>query len=546
MSCRSSGENNEVLEYIDSMCFVHPQKAIQLLDSMNVCELSESDKHYYDLLTIKANDKAYVVHKSDSLIRDVVDYYSSYGDQSLYPISLYYAGRVYSDLGDYPTALRYFQNVLQIIPEKKENLSFIAPVISQTARVLDRLRLYSQALPYLQKSIEIGELLNDTLQMAYGNDLMCKVQLHIGNLDAARRYNSEAIKFMSSLSSVSRSDMKIDLASILYREGKNDSALQIIRNLPDEVDSLCRNYALIVAARIYLKAGIADTAYMYAHELAMSNDPNNRNAFKLIFSSDFSQYVPKDTLLSFIPLYKKAVENYLNNSEVEAAAIQNSYYNYQMHLHEKESAVRVRNRLFIILLIVSLIAISAIAVVVCLRLKNLQQIVRLQRALALIKALQQSSTEQNKFITDSSVKSETTVLREKILKEFEVLERDRKQIFSVRQNLIQSDIYNRLSLMIQERKALKYDDPLWHDLRRVIENDAPGFKGRLDTLTNCHLSNSDFQIALLMRFGISPTNMAVLLNRTKSTITSRRSTLCNKIFGSKVNIKLLDALILYI
>lgn len=48
-------------------------------------------------------------HTSDSLILDVIDYYSSNDDRNLYPEVLYYGGRVYSDLGDYPTSLSYFR-----------------------------------------------------------------------------------------------------------------------------------------------------------------------------------------------------------------------------------------------------------------------------------------------------------------------------------------------------------------------------------------------------------------------------------------------------
>lgn len=54
---------------------------------------------YHRLLTVKAADKAYIPHTSDSLIRLVLDYYEQEGDRRLLLEAYYYAGRVYRDLG---------------------------------------------------------------------------------------------------------------------------------------------------------------------------------------------------------------------------------------------------------------------------------------------------------------------------------------------------------------------------------------------------------------------------------------------------------------
>ncbi|MDE6768541.1 MAG: hypothetical protein K2J78_02320, partial [Muribaculaceae bacterium] len=99
----------------------HPNDALTRLSSINPDSLSEADRHYFDFLSIKAKDKAYITHTSDSLIRDVIDYASSHQKEGYYTEALYYGGRVYSDLGDYPTALQYFQETLDLLPEDREN-----------------------------------------------------------------------------------------------------------------------------------------------------------------------------------------------------------------------------------------------------------------------------------------------------------------------------------------------------------------------------------------------------------------------------------------
>lgn len=131
-----------------------PQEALQSLDSINSDSLSEADRYYYDFLTLKAQDKAYVPHTSDSLYLRVHDYYAKKGSDDFFTEVLYYGGRVYSDLGDYPTALQYFHQALDRLPEDTDNLSLRGCVLSQTGRLLNTLRLYDEAIPYFVSSLE--------------------------------------------------------------------------------------------------------------------------------------------------------------------------------------------------------------------------------------------------------------------------------------------------------------------------------------------------------------------------------------------------------
>ena len=90
------------LERISEFVSESPEAALDSLDAINEDELGESDRAFYDLMTIKARDKAYIVHTSDSLVSSVIDYYTHNSDDAPTPEALYYGGRVYSDLGDFP------------------------------------------------------------------------------------------------------------------------------------------------------------------------------------------------------------------------------------------------------------------------------------------------------------------------------------------------------------------------------------------------------------------------------------------------------------
>ena len=97
----------EALDRIGALAERDGAAALAALDSMDRGGLGEAEGMRYDFLRLKAQDKSYVTHRSDSTILRLIEYYR--GTEMEAEVT-YYAGRVYSDLGDYPTALRYFQD----------------------------------------------------------------------------------------------------------------------------------------------------------------------------------------------------------------------------------------------------------------------------------------------------------------------------------------------------------------------------------------------------------------------------------------------------
>lgn len=169
-----------------------PRQALEILDTVDPSSLSTSDRHLRNLLIVKARDKAYLRHISDSLILDALDYYNNHGSKQLRAEALYYAGRVYSDLGDFPTALGYFQDALELLPDNKENLNLRGNVASQTGRLLNTLRLYSEAIPYVEESLRISRIEGDPYNIAYDAQLLGTIHMHLNDLDKAEKLFTDA------------------------------------------------------------------------------------------------------------------------------------------------------------------------------------------------------------------------------------------------------------------------------------------------------------------------------------------------------------------
>ena len=133
-SCGADRDDVRLLQQADSLLNVRPDSMKVVLgtwaDSIGHCP--ERVRMYYNLLRVKADDKAYVTHTSDSLILSIVRYYREQRDKTHLPEALYYAGRTYSDLKDAPRALEYYQRAIDVMEhEELTDYNLLSRIYSQ-------------------------------------------------------------------------------------------------------------------------------------------------------------------------------------------------------------------------------------------------------------------------------------------------------------------------------------------------------------------------------------------------------------------------------
>lgn len=314
------------LTRIQDIVTENPSAALDSLKRISRQNLSDADRHLYDLLTIKAQDKAFMPHTTDSLILDVVNYYESHSDKNLYPEALYYAGRVYHDLGDLPEALNYYYKALDYITSFDMRNSIKGNLLSQIAGVLNSMRLYDQTVPYLEEVIHIDSIRCDTINTIYDLEQLGSLYLHTEKYDSAEYKFTEAKDLAKRLSITDTIRHNMYLAAIKYRKDQNDSALMMIRPVIESIDSISRNVALSYGCYIYRKAMIPDTAFMYARELVShGNRYNKLTGFQIILSDDMSIYLDVDSAKHYVGRYHRAIDEYLNKNGDNLALQQVSY-----------------------------------------------------------------------------------------------------------------------------------------------------------------------------------------------------------------------------
>lgn len=546
------------LDAVAAIVSESPREAMALLDSIDVDALSTADRHYYDFLSIKANDKAYVVHETDSLILDVIDYYSDHKQDDVYPEALYYGGRVYSDLGDKPTALRYFQSALDAIPETDEFRRLKCKTSSQTGRLLNSLRLYDEAVPYVQEAIRLDSVLNDTLNEVY--DLKLLGHIFKGDEDYARAECCfrKAVKKSVNLPLRHKADSEMFLAEVERKKGNLDSALHLIRKTKGLVSPMANNEWLSYAVYTYWDAGILDSACLFARELISNSDNLNKKiGYHAVLSPELRHFISMDSLDLYISEYRTILETDFNENEAQLTINQQTSYNYELHERKKIEAER-RNHILRELILGFVIVVILMAVLILyLKNRNKTNIINLQQALESIGKLRRELNDARsvyKGNKDSEFRSDESVcllpmrpkgenLRERLKDELMSLYEYSAKMPSVSEKIIQSEIYAKLQKMVSESRMIKDDDGVWQELEKVVTDDSPKFVLNLNLLTSGRLTNLDLHTALLIKCGFKPSQMMILLGKSNGAIISRRETLCVKILGEKMGVKVIDGVI---
>lgn len=193
-SCKHT-ESMKDLNQINNLTYHNPDSAISCLNQLSdsIRNASTNLQMYYQLLTIKANDKAYITHTTDSLILSIVSYYEKKKDTQLLPEAYYYAGRVYSDLYDSPKALDYFQRAIELLKDGT-NYKLLKVIYSQMGHLLLYQDVYDEAMKAFRQAYQYNTLLDDREGEIINLCWIGETFTGYGNADSAMYYSRKHIK----------------------------------------------------------------------------------------------------------------------------------------------------------------------------------------------------------------------------------------------------------------------------------------------------------------------------------------------------------------
>lgn len=536
-----------------------PELALDLLSALDTVNLGEADRHYRDFLDVKAHDKAYILHRSDSLILSVLSYYEKGRDRGLYPEVLYYCGRVYSDLGDYPTALRYYQSALDELPEDADPY-LRRRMLSQTGRLLNTLRLYNQAIPYLKESLELSETVCDRDMIHYDYQLLGTVYLHNNEYEKADSCYRMELNVARQYDDTEVAAAEGYIASLKLAMGEIDSAEIYIHSVPERVHMADRDHMSYLAANIYREAKNWDLAYHYASSIIHSGYPGYRIVgYKILLAPEIRPYIAPDSADLYLLRCISSVDDHFNEHDSEAAIMQNSMYNYS--LHERRSAMLYKSRSRIMMW---LIIVLAICLVISFGLLLSRRIIisknkLLSKAQVTIKALNRRmydnaggdssalpTAPEPESVNDENISEATKELQKLIDAEIETLKARLEQEPELPDQGKDTAGYRLIVEALDSRRVVAPDDPLWEAVGESVRILSPSFEPTLRRLSFNRLKREDYHLAYLLRLGVSSARVADLIGRDKASVTYRRRRLCEMAFHNIINVKQLNDILLLI
>lgn len=549
-----------------------PQEMQARLDSIDVASLKESDKYFHALLRIKALDKAYVKHTSDSVILRVIDYYSKHKGSGHYPEALYYGGRVYSDMGDAPTALRYFQDALDALPEGKDN-DLKSCIYSQMGSLLNSLWLYKEATASMEESIKIKMVDGDSLNLMRDMQMLGAIYMHAKDYDLADSCFRAAREIAVGISHRDTVVQDMYIAGAELYSGNVSGALNGIRDVLSNLPEKKRDMVYSYASQIYLEAGFPDTTYLFAVNLIKSRNNDYRMVgYNMLLSPELRKYSSSDSLLSYSLTYSGVLEEYLGMHDAQQATMQTSLYNYQTHERERNKAEESK-RIYMSAAYGAIFFVLILCVIILyLRNRNIKTYLKYRKALDDISLLKkaiaeeidagkekkapiqaihiETKTQPEEINSDDDLVVQITkedmeknVLRERLKEELLTLQKAGKAKKEVPESILSSYAYNGLIRYLKAEKRIPDSDELWNDLEEEVLNVSPKFKSGLYLLTGDRLKTDAYHMALLIKCGMTPTDLTVLVGRSKGAVSSRRGYICEMIFGQKLGTKVMDDII---
>ena len=167
-ACTGKTDYNTTLVQADSLMNLHPDSALNMLESISTDSLkTKADRAYHALLLTQARDKNYIVQTDDSLIQVAVRYYDTHENAPLQARAYYCWGSLYRDRNDYSQAIDKYTIALSHINGRSENAELKASLYSNLGYLYYTQGLSTEADSIYQRAELLAKSQKDTASLCY-------------------------------------------------------------------------------------------------------------------------------------------------------------------------------------------------------------------------------------------------------------------------------------------------------------------------------------------------------------------------------------------
>lgn len=552
-SCAGNRKYDDLMQRADSIMNVNDDSAkvaIRMLDGVEsqLPEFSKAQKMRYELLRHKAMNKACITFTSDSVMKEVVDYYEDYGSANQRMLANYVLGCVYRDMHEVPLALEYYNKATEQADTTAADCDYgtLYRVYSQMGFLFSKQYLPYQLLDAFGKAEKYAYLAKDTLNAIINYQNKGDAYDYLGKKDSVVAINLRSANMFKRIGDNYNAAIALGCNYSYYIE-KQDSvnakkAFEAYFSTGYEGNSNygdAKAFLLCEKGTYYMFVSRLDSAFSCLNQsLKLSKSYSNKAAATKVLAQYYAR-VNKPVLAMKYAL-KSSEYNDSDLLAVRESQLQQiqAMYNYGRNQEIARKAELKAER--ITMLVYVLIA-GGVVIFLLLTHLYLKQLKKKKEKILVTKHLYDDSLlklrqkqEELELLRTVNDRKIADVIKEKE-QTINKLEDDLKDIRDKYSNsslsdvdilLKESSIYKRIKyLELHPKEIMREND--WIELEETIEQLIPSFipllKNRLNVMA--------YRICLLVKLEISTSSIAILLGLSSSAISKYRKVMLEKLCG---------------
>jgi len=556
ISCDGMGHQTIDFRKVENLMPQHPDSALMLLEQIeNKENLSRKDKAHYYLLLTEAQDKNYIPHTSDSLIAIATDYYEKTEYVNRKAKAWYYKGRINQDLGHPLKAQEYYLKALRD-EEQITDYTLLGRINNSIGILYTYQTVYEKALPFQKKAVENFRMLKDSMGQVFALRDLGRTFSMLGYKDSAIMSNQVAISLMGKEILPSVYTELADLYVSRQQIGEAYELLHIaLRNM---AKPQAKYPTYLVLGELFQQCGQIDSARFYLQACADSAPLPKTRAGGLFQLKEIAFTQKQWELAASLSHRYESLRDSIEK-EMQAESIRNvqafySYNDIERDLWEARLYASQQKFFYTLSIIGCLILlVGNIFMFIHYRQERKNALRRLKdnekQILKKEQEIKDLSSVKNSLLHDIQEHKIKEQQLEKLSHIKESLERDISILKTENSNLRNQEETRKEKLAQLQVGRLydKFRSPIswtptnddWNKLFVTVEACFPNFAIGLQE--SVPLSESEKKICYLIKIGVKPGAIAILLNLGNVSIYRKR--LYEKLTGKKGNAKDLDCYI---
>ena len=567
-SCAGNRKYDDLMQRADSIMNVNDDSAkvaIRMLDGVKsqLPEFTKKQRMRYELLRHKAMNKACITFTSDSVMKEVVDYYDHHGSANERMLANYVLGCVYRDMYEAPMALEYYNKATEQADTTAADCDYgtLYRVYSQMGFLFSKQYLPYQLLDAFGKAVKYAYLAKDTLNAIINYQNRENAYSYLGNKDSVIAINLHAATMFKQIGNNYAAAIAFGCNYNYYVEKEDTlNALKTFKAYfstgyegnSEYEDS--KAYVLCQKGTYYMFTAQLDSAY---NNLQQSLRLCKSYSIKAATTKALAQYYAKVNQPAMAMKYALQSSEYNDSDLIEARKTQlqqvQAMYDYSRN---QEVAKRAEQKAKRSMQMNYMIVLACIMLFLLLSYIYRKQLALKKKKIAVSKLLYEDSLlklkrlqdEKAKLVSDNDNKLVQIITeKEKTINKLKAEINDIQEKYSlssmsdVELALMDSSIYKKIKFIeVHPKKNMSEED--WKELADTVEKAIPNFIPRLKN----KLSDKDYQICLLIRLGFSTSLIARLLDLSVAAISKSRKTMLKKICGKIGKPKDFDEYVLHI